>query len=182
MSAEHGSRFHPWWTRAARVALATVGLLVFSVTPALAHGEGDATESRVLVLQALTYLTNRPPGYEDMASDKIGDALDAPDQEGVTLADVESAQQTFESGDLTATRDLLQQSVLPLDGLVTGEESGTTIMLDPLTPSPNFTGLEGVLAGLSAAALVGGIVLSVRGRPTESIHDLQNIMSGGDRR
>lgn len=166
--------------RRAAVAVVAAGLVLVPVAPALAHGEGDADESRVLVLDALTYLANRPAGYEDVVSDKIGDALEAPDQEGVVLADVESAQQAFESGDLGTTRDLLQQSVQPVALPVTGEETGTTMMLDPLDPSPNLTGIDGVLAALSAAAVVGGVVLVVRGRPKESLSDLRSGMTGGE--
>lgn len=159
--------------------LAAAALVLLLAAPALAHGEGDSTESRVLVIDALSYLANRPEGFEDMVSDKIGDALDAENQEGVTLADVASAQRAFEAGDLARTRTLLQHSVQPLTGPVTGEETGTTVMLDPVDPSVDLTGLDGLLAALSAAAVAGGVVLAVRSRPRESIRDLNQTLTGG---
>jgi hypothetical protein len=172
---------HPRPRRDRRLAsgLAAAALVLLPAAPALAHGEGDSAESRVLVIEALSYLANRPEGFEDMVSDKIGDALDAEDQEGVTISDVASAQEAFEAGDLTGARDLLQRSVQPLAGPVTGEETGTTVMLDPVDPSVDLTGLDGLLAALSGAAVAGGVVLAVRSRPRESIRDLNQTLTGG---
>lgn len=167
--------------RARRVAVgaAAAALTLLPAAPALAHGGGDAKESRVLVLDALSFLANRPAGYEDMVMDKVGDALDAPDKDGVDLAAVTKAQAALKAGDLSATRTLLQSAVLPMDEPVTGEEPGTTAMLDPWDPSVSLGGLDGVLAALSAAALAGGVVLAVRSRPHDSIRVLNTRLSGG---
>lgn len=165
--------------RRVAVGVAAAALVILPAAPVFAHGAGDSTQSRVLVLDALTYLANRPAGYEDMVSDKIGDALEAPDQEGVNLDKVASAQKAFEGGNPGQARTLLQQSVQPLTEPVTGEETGTTVMLDPAEPTVHLSGLDGVLAALSAAAVAGGLVMAIRTRPTESVGDLKERLNGG---
>jgi hypothetical protein len=149
-------------------ALATV----VPALPAAAH-EGDSDQARVLVLDALAYLANQPDGYVDDVTDKVGDALEAPDTEGVDLAKVRAAQASLESGDLTQVRADLQDSVEPLTERVTGEEPGTTTMLDPLPGRDGWTGGDTVLVVLSVLVLLAGVVLAIRWRPEESLHDLR---------
>ncbi len=165
--------------RRAATGVAACVLILLPAAPALAHDEGESTQSRVLALAALTYLANRPAGFEDVVKDKLHDAADASDTDGVDLTQVAAAQQAFDNGDLAATRTLLQKAVQPLTTPVTGEETGTTVMLDPAAGQVSLGGLDGVLAGLSVLAVIAGGVAAVRTRPTDSIQGLKAQLTGG---
>lgn len=141
------------------------------------HG-GDSAEARVLVLNALAYLADRPAGFEEVVEDKIGDALEAPDTEGVDLEKVEAAHEEFEHGDLDATRTLLQDSLEPMMGPVVGNDPGTTIMLDPEKGQTDWGGGGAVIAGLSILLVVIGVVLAVATRPRDSIRALKSRLGG----
>ena len=167
--------------RACTVLLAALVVLL-PAAPALAHGEGDSEQSRVLVLDALTYLANKPAGYMDEVTDKVGDALEAPDTAGVNLAKVEAAQQALEHNDMMQTRALLQASLAPMAGPVTGEDPGTTTMLDPLTVHSTWAGSEPALAALSLAAVLIGLVLARRWRPDISLRALRTHSHEGGTR
>lgn len=168
-------------SRMVLAALATGLLVLLPVAHALAHGD-EGEESRVLVIDALAYLANEPAGYEDHVADKVGDALEAPDTEGVDLTKLEAAQQALDAGDMAAVRRLLQDSVQPLTGPVTGEETGTTTMLDPLSGHTNWGGSGAVLASLSAVAVLTGLLLGYRWRRRESLRDLRAQITGGSAR
>ena len=171
-------------TRLARACTALlIGLLVLlPAAPALAHGEGDSEQSRVLVLDALTYLANKPAGYMDEVTDKVGDALEAPDSTGVNLAKVQAAQQALKHNDMMQTRTLLQASLAPMAGPVTGEDPGTTAMLDPLTVHTTWAGSEAVLAALSLGAVLIGLILARRWRPDSSLRTLRTQSHEGETR
>jgi hypothetical protein len=168
--------------RPAVTALLTGLILLLPAAPALAHGGGDSNQSRVLVLDALSYLANQPAGYEDSVTDKVGDALDAPDTQGVDLDKVAAAQQALKAGDMDQVRTLLQASLLPLTAPVTGEDTGTTTMLDPLPGHTTGTASTAALAGLSVAALLLGLGLARRWRPVESLAQLRRRVIGGEPR
>ena len=168
--------------RQACTALLTGLLVLLPGAPALAHGGGDSEQSRVLVLDALTYMANRPAGYMDAVTDKVGDALEAPDTTGVNLAKVESARQALERNDMMQTRALLQASLAPMAGPVTGEDPGTTTMLDPLTVHTTWAGSEAVLAALSLGAALTGLVLARRWRPDVSLRALRTRSHEGGTR
>jgi hypothetical protein len=148
---------------------------------AVAH-EGDSDQSRVLVLDALAYLANKPDGYEDNVADKVNDALEAPDTEGVDLTKVDAAKQALDAGDLATVRTQLQDSIEPLTGPVTGEETGTTTMLDPMAGHTDWGVAGVVLAVLSAAALLAGLLLGYRWRRRESLRDLRARITEGSAR
>src|SRR5262245_50600445 len=79
-------RAAPRLRRAAIVA--AVGALTLLVpSAAAAHGD-ESNSAQVLVVDALAYLANQPDGYMDHVADKINDALEAPDTDGVDLAKV----------------------------------------------------------------------------------------------
>lgn len=159
--------------RRACTAVLTGLLLLIPAAPALAHGGGDSDQSRVLVLDALTYLANKPTGYMDQVTDKVGDALEAPDTAGVNLTKVRAAQQALKSNDMMRTRTLLQASLAPLTAPVTGEDPGTTTMPDPLTVHTSWAGSGTVFAAGSAAALLIGLILARRWRPTMPLRALR---------
>lgn len=145
--------------------------------PAFAHGEGDSAQSRVLVVDALSYLANRPSDYMDMAMDKIGDALEAPDRAGVDLAKVTAAQRAMDAGDMMRTRALLEASLKPLTRPVVGMDTGTVSMPDPMSGHTDWSSVAAVYAGLSALLMLIGLVLAVRWRPRESIKQLRTRLN-----
>lgn len=154
--------------------IALVGLfLLLPAAPAVAHGDGDSAQSRVLVLDALTYLANRPAGYMEEATDKIGDALEAPDQSGVDLADVEAAQQALMSNDMMRARSLLEHSLAPVTGPVTGVDPGTTRMPDPLSAPTTWDSATVLTALFAAVAVLTGLALALRWRPSASLGALR---------
>lgn len=167
------------WDLARRSVSATVaalmaGALLLSASPAAAHGDGEAdVPARTLVLTALTYLANQPPGFMDVAYDKVGDALESEEADGVDLAEVEAAQTAMERDDMMAARELLQASLAPLTGPVTGDGSGTTMLLDPMAGRTKWAWSGAVLAVVSAAAIITGAGLARRWRPTMTLRALR---------
>lgn len=156
-------------------AAAVTGLLLLlPAAPAFAHGGGDSDQSRVLVLDALSYLANKPSGYMDEATDKIGDALEAPDAAGVDLTTLKAAQQALKSNDMMRTRTLLQAALQPMSGAVTGEDPGTSSMPDPLTVHTGWAGSGVVSAALAAGVFVlAGLLLAWRWRPAVPLRALR---------
>jgi hypothetical protein len=67
--------------------LVGVWLTMTAATPAMAHGGKDSDQASVLVLQAIGFIVNKSDDMEDI-SDKVDDALNAPDKEGVDMAQV----------------------------------------------------------------------------------------------
>lgn len=160
--------------RRACTAVLTGLLLLLSAAPALAHGGGDSDQSRVLVLDALTYLANKPANYMDEVTDKVGDALEAPDTAGVNLTKVQAAERALKSNDMMRARSLLQASLNPMTGPVTGEDPGTTTMPDPLSVHTGWNHSGALIGALSAAAAVlGGLVLARRWRPSMPLRALR---------
>ena len=170
------------WAWRLGTALVTGLLVLLPAGPALAHGDGDSEQSRVLVLDALTYLANKPAGYMDVATDKVADALAAPDKEGVDLSQVKAAQGAIENNDMMQARALLQASLTPMTGPVTGEDPGTTKMLDPLTGHTAWNAYQVTLAALSGASLLIGILLARHWRPTRRLRALRAQFQEGSHR
>lgn len=167
---------------------ALVFLLVLTASPVARADEGEESDqAKVLVLQA-TALAANEAGVERV-SEKIDDALAAPDQEGVDAAKVRQALSVITStGDnpsqgqarlaMTQAHRLLQESIgvtgPPAPNLATGDESGTTVVLDEFQPAKGISdGGDVALAVLALAALAAGLVLARRLRPEHSIRALQ---------
>lgn len=165
------------WLQGALVAAIAVLAVLVPAAPAFAHGGGDSDQSRVLVVDALSYLANKPSDYMDMAIDKIGDALDAPDKSGVDLAKVAAAQKAMDAEDMMQTRALLESSLKPQAAPVVGMDPGTTRMPDPMSGHTNWAGVGAVYAGLSGLVLLIGLVLAMRWRPGESIEQLRTRLN-----
>ncbi|HUW79188.1 MAG TPA: hypothetical protein VMV52_10640 [Candidatus Nanopelagicaceae bacterium] len=152
--------------------LVTGWLALMPAIPAFAHGGGDSNQSRILVLDALAYLANKPADYMDLVTDKVNDAIEAEDPSGVTIEQVVAAQQALEAGDMTQVRTLLQSSLQPLTEPVVGEDVGTTTMLDPLGFTTKWTGSTGSFGLISLLALISGTLFAIRWRPKVTIKEL----------
>ena len=124
-----------WGWSAAATAVAFAAAVTFAV-PAYAHEDEAATKASVLVRQAIALIVNTPS--DDMGiEDKINDALESKVPEGVDLDVVRQAKQAFASGDMHATRTLLERSIgarphlsgampVPIDQMPGNAASGMT--------------------------------------------------------
>lgn len=170
----------------AAVLLACLFLVggVISAPLACAH-EGDASsEGYLLVQQALGHLVHDPADVAP-ALEKIDAALAAPDQEGVSVADLQQAKAALRTGNSARGRALLQQSItVALSTLkpATGDQTGTTVVLDPLPPRAGLTGADWGLLTVSILAVLTGLVLAYVFRPHENVRELRLLLAWKHRR
>jgi len=199
----HQRRAQP--RRAGRVwTIAAVLAVIFAVAAlpgrALAAGEEEghgeeSNEARVLVMQAIALIVNEAEA--ERVVERIADAGEAPEKEGVDIAKVEQALEVAESvpgrAGLNEARVLLQESIgaQPVSGygevapigevsegqpppFATGGDPGTGIVLDPVRPERGIgDGGDAVLFALAVAGLAVGLFLSYRFRPAHSIEQLR---------
>lgn len=80
--------------------------------PAAAHGEGETEEGCLLVQQALGHVAHDTSmGGIDAAMEKVQDALDTKDQEGVDVSELEQGMSALQAGDVDQARRPLQDSI-----------------------------------------------------------------------
>jgi hypothetical protein len=91
------------------VLVSVLLLLGGTASAAAAHG-GESSSAEELVLTAIAVLEVHP-APSAAVYDKILDAQEAKDASGVTMALVRQAGTALERGDITATKQLLEQSV-----------------------------------------------------------------------
>jgi hypothetical protein len=174
--------------RSGIAGLVLVAALIIGARPAAAHGGDESDEAGVLVRQAIALLVNTPD--DTMAiEDKIVDATEADDQEGVDIDLVERAKDALDAGDLHRARALLEASIgarphlsnaLPKDvreapagpgtgtagfNLATGDDPGGGLADDPLVVHRHFDGRTTTMFILSLLFVVLGVGLAVRYRP-----------------
>ncbi|MGW0885468.1 hypothetical protein [Streptomyces sp. NPDC002671] len=166
--------------RTAVTGVLAAGLLTLSGSVAFAHGGEGSDRAFDLVRQGIAYLVTKPHDTMDI-EDKINDAVNAKDTSHVDLAYVRQAQQAFKSGDLPATRVLLERSIgarvattpaapVPIGSPlpITGTETGTLVVADPLPGRGALhAGDWGLLAG-SVAVGAGGVAFAIRVRPHDT--------------
>lgn len=165
---------------AALVALTSlVGALALS-QPALAHGDDETQEGYLLIQQALGHLAHDTSSKGiDLAMEKVNDALETEDQEGVAVPEVEQGMRALEAGQVDHARTLLQDSItaalaeLPR---ATGYQSGTTVVLSELPGRSGLSGQDWALLGASIALAGVGLVLAYRFRPRDSVAELRRRM------
>lgn len=182
------------------VAAAVSVLSLVLPAPAFAHGDESGVPARESVLQAIAYVVNTP-GDMDMITDKLNDAKESPDQEGVDIAQVDQAIQALDNGDMPQVRLLLEESIgarADLSGLdvrhvlqvapggstvslATAEQPGTQIVTDELTGRGALTGGDAALIGIAAAAAAAGVLLGWTFRPAHSVHALRRQAAHADR-
>jgi hypothetical protein len=157
------------------IAVATLsvvlGLLALA-GPAAADEPGESDESTQLVREAIALIVNTPGDMEGI-EDKIVDALEAPNQEGVDLDLVAEAEEAFEREDMHEVRALLERSIgaqphrgdrdpLPIGEtrgspgmpMASGAQTGTDVAIDELAPDRDLSGNDAL--GLIALVLLAG--------------------------
>ncbi|MGW5666137.1 hypothetical protein ACWEWG_40050 [Streptomyces sp. NPDC003758] len=166
-------------------AALSVGALAPLFVPRLANAHGgESDESAVLVEQAIALIANG--AYTDQVAERIDDALEAQQKEGVDLNLVGQARDVVErpgpeAASLREVRGLLLRSVdgklpsAPKAGhLVTGTETGTSVVLDEFRPARGIADSgDAALFALSLLAIAVGLWLSVRLRPRYSVRELK---------
>jgi len=171
------------------VAAIAVATALTLAGPAGADEPGESDESAQLVRQAIALIVNTPGDMEGI-EDKIVDAQEAPNQEGVDLDLVAEAEEAFEREEMHEVRALLERSIgaqphrgdqdpLPIGEtrgspgmpMATGAETGTDVAIDELAPDRSLSGSDGL--GLAALAVLTGVGvwLAVRFRPRPHRHE-----------
>jgi hypothetical protein len=163
------------------VAVAALALAPVTLTAtAQAHGDDETQEAYVLVQQALAHLAHDagPEGI-DLAMEKVNDALETEDQEGVDVAGVEQGMHALEAGDVDQARTLLQNSIADAVAgrpLATGYETGTSLVPPKLPGRGPLTGSDWLVLGISVGVAALGVWLSVRFRPSQSVSALRLLL------
>ncbi len=158
-------------------------LLVALALPALADEPGESDEASVLVRQGIALIVNTPDDMEGI-EDKIKDAQEVQNKEGVKIELVEQAGEAFEQGDMHRARSLLEQSIgarphlggrdvppireassLGSGTLATGEQTGTNVAIDPLEPDRGLDGGAWAMLAASLGLILLGAWLALRWRP-----------------
>jgi hypothetical protein len=163
------------------VAMVLIGTSA-AATPASAHGTDESKEGYVLVQQALGHLAH-DGGHVgmDAAMEKVNDALAAKDHDGVDVAEVQQAKQALDAEQVDVARTLLQDSIkaalaeLPT---ATGEQTGTTLVLTPMSGHDGLAGRDWFFLGASTALLLIGFALAGRYRPADTVGDLRRLLVG----
>jgi hypothetical protein len=153
------------------LVLAWLGIAAFA-PPASAHEGEEKVPARTQVAVADAILRTQPEQME-LAADRINDALEAEDHEGVDLDRVKQAKETLEAGDMAKTELLLEQALGACPGAPVDNPTGVRAKL-PQTPCPTpahelalgRVPVQGttrpVLLAIGAALALGGLVLAWR--------------------
>jgi hypothetical protein len=151
--------------------LAWLGVASFAA-PASAHEGEEKVPARTQVAVADAILRTQPEQM-DLAADRINDALEAEDQEGVDLGRVKQAKDTLDAGDTAKTELLLEQALGACPGQPVVNPTGVRAKL-PQTPCPTpahelalgRVPLHGtarpVLLTVGAVLALGGLVMAWR--------------------
>lgn len=153
--------------------LAVVGALALALgamPTAWAH-EGEEDVGAIDNVQEAIALIRSQPELMDLIEDRIGDAIESEDADGVDIAKVEEAEKTFEDGDMIQTELLLEQAIGACPGQPVVDPQGIR-MPEPITspcPAPaHLTAIDRVpvagtdrfvLVAFAALAIVAGLFL-----------------------
>ncbi|MEU0684996.1 MULTISPECIES: hypothetical protein [Streptomyces] len=167
-------------------AAALVALLVSLVVPSVAWAdEEESTQSAVLVEQALALIAN--DAGDERVAERVEDALQAPEKQGVNLDLVERAGDLIADPGESAAATRQAQTLLldsvgaklpsaPQGGrFATGEETGTSEILDELRPPRGISDSgDAALFALGLASVAVGLWLSHRLRPPHRLRELEH--------
>jgi hypothetical protein len=153
------------------LVLAWLAIAAFAA-PASAHEGEEKVPARTQVQVADAILRTQPEQM-DLAADRINDALEAEDHEGVDLGRVKQAQAAFQAGDMAKTELLLEQALGACPGQPVVNPAGVRAKL-PRTPCPTpahelalgrvppHGTAKPVLLTIGAVLALGGLVLAWR--------------------
>lgn len=120
--------------RALIVGMIVTAFLFMMSAPASAHAGEEGVPAMTSVEEAIAIIATQPEQM-DAIGDKIGDAQESDDTDGVDVALVEQAGAAFESEDLDTTLLLLEQSIGVQPGeMMTDVTSGEA---SPAPPPPS---------------------------------------------
>ena len=151
------------------VAWLTVAALA---TPAGAH-EGEESVPALTQVQVAVAILRTQPEQVDLAADRINDATEAEDKDGVDIDRVEQAKSALEAGDMAKTELLLEQALGACPGQPVTNPAGVRAKL-PQTPCPTpahelalgrvplHGAAKPTLLALGAVLTLGGLVLTRR--------------------
>ncbi len=151
------------------VAWLTVAALA---TPAGAH-EGEESVPALTQVQVAVAILRTQPEQVDLAADRINDATEAEDKDGVDIDRVEQAKSALEAGDMAKTELLLEQALGACPGQPVTNPAGVRAKL-PQTPCPTpahelalgrvplHGAAKPTLLALGAVLTLGGLVLTWR--------------------
>lgn len=165
----------------AGVTLVLLGSLV-SASPASADEPGETDVGYLLVQQALAHLAHdSSPGGVEVAVEKVADALETDDQQGVAVPTLEKAMSALEADDIEGARSLLQDSIADAQHnqpAATGMDSGTSVVRPALEGRSGMAGEDWGFLAAALVALLVGAWLSLRFRPHDSIRALRAQLAG----
>jgi len=152
------------------IAAAMIALALAPTSAAIAHEGEEEVPALELTQQAIAIIRSQPE-LMDQIEDRIADAIESEDAEGVDIEQVEAAQEAFDDGDMVQTELLLEQAIGACPGQPVEDPQGIRT-LPPITspcPAPaHLTALGGspvggtaepVLLGIAALVILGGLFL-----------------------
>jgi hypothetical protein len=162
-------------SRSPRVIASAVVLLLVGVVaaPALGHEGEKEVPARTLADEAIAIIRSQPEQM-DAIEDKVNDATESEDAEGVDKPLLEKAKTALEGGDLSQTELLLEEAIGTCPGQPVTEPAGVRQPLKLSAPCPApahlvalgrqpITGVaKPLLLGLGAVLLLGGLLLARR--------------------
>lgn len=150
------------------------------VRPSAADEPGETNVASELVRQAIALIVSTP-GDMEAIEEKVGDALEVDDQEGVDISLVRQADAALQARDMHEARSLLERSigarphlgatdVAPIgeiseDDLARGAEAGEAPLLDPLDTS-DIDGGDAAAIAVGAVLALSGVFLGLHWRPS----------------
>lgn len=152
--------------------------------PASADMADPSSEGYLLVQQALGHLVHDPAEVGPVL-EKIDAALAAPDQEGLSVSELQQAKDALQAGNTAQGRTLLQESITAALSTLkpaTGDQTGTTVVLEPLPPRGSLTGADWGFLTVSMLAILTGLVLAYVFRPHENVRELRLLLAWKHRR
>jgi len=141
-------------------------------TPAAAH-EGEESVPALTQVQVAVAILRTQPEQVDLAADRINDATEAEDKDGVDIDRVEQAKIALEAGDMAKTELLLEQALGACPGQPVTNPAGVRAKL-PQTPCPTpahelalgrvplHGAAKPTLLAIGAVLTLGGLVLTRR--------------------